>query len=102
MPHSDEIRLGVQAGGAVQRAGQIGLLTDAGVTAADTLNGLDAFVNGVAVHSDQYNYKPRVKLSWRVYSGFSDAAVLNLTTVAGLAALTPVPNVNTLSLLPND
>lgn len=101
--HADVLRLSTMAGASINRAGGLGLLTDAGVAAADTLNGLDTFVNGVAVHADQYNYKPRVKLAWRVDAGITDATVLSLTTVAGLSGLTAIgTNTTTLGLLPND
>lgn len=101
--HSDTIRMSKMAGGTINRAGVLGLLTDTLVTNADTLDGLDAAVKGVVVHADQLKYKDRVKLAWRVDAGITDATVLNLTTVAGLTALTALgSDTTTMSLLPDD
>jgi hypothetical protein len=86
--HADQIRLSTNIGGSIYRAGKLGLLTDAGVAAADTLNGLDAFVDSVVVHADQNFYKDRIKDSYRKTADITDATVLNLTTVAGLYGLT--------------
>lgn len=101
--HADTLRLSNMSGGTIQRGGNVSLLTDAGVTAADTLAGLDSFVNGVNVHADQYNYKARVKLGWRTTAEYTDAAVLSLTTVAGLVALSNLGTNPTglVSLLPD-
>lgn len=86
--HADQLRLSTNIGGSIYRAGRISLLTDAGVAAADTLNGLDAFIDAQVVHADQFYYKDRVKDSYRKTADITDAAVLNLTTVAGLYGLT--------------
>ena len=86
--HADQTRLSTNIGGSIYRAGRINMLTDAGVTAADTLNGLDAFIDAVVLHADQNLAKDRVKDSYRKDINISDSAVLNLTTVAGLYGLT--------------
>lgn len=86
--HADQLRLSTTIGGSIFRAGKLSLLTDTGVTNADTLNGLDSFIDSQLVHSDQNNYKKRVKDSYRKTVDINDAAVLNLTTVAGLYGLT--------------
>ena len=72
----------------MNRAEDIGLLTNAGVIAADTIAGLQAFINGASVHADNQNYKARMNAALTKDAGITDAAVLNLTTVAGLVALT--------------
>lgn len=101
--HSDTTPLSRMAGASINRAAEIGLLTDAGVAAADTLAGLDSFVDGVAVHADQLDYKPRVKLAWTVDAGITDATVAGLTTTAGLTALTALgSDTTTKGLLPDD
>lgn len=65
------------------------MLTDAGVAAADTLVGLQTFIQGVSVHADQVNYKDQLKKAVLVNQNeVTDATVLSLTTVAGLTGLT--------------
>jgi hypothetical protein len=86
--HADQLRLSTNIGGSIYRAGRIGLLTDAGVTAADTLAGMDTFIDSQVVHADQAFYKDRVKDAYRKTADINDAAVLNLTTVAGFYGLT--------------
>jgi hypothetical protein len=86
--HADQINLSNYVGGGIYRAGRLSLLTDAGVTAADTLAGLDSFIDAVAVHADQFYYKDRIKDAYRKEVNVSDANVLSLTTVAGLYGLT--------------
>jgi hypothetical protein len=88
------------ASNSINRAGEVGVLTNSGVAAADTLDGLDAFANSFRGHADQQPYVSRVKQAWRVSSVFTNAAVLNLTTVAALALLAS-PSAQ-LGLLPND
>lgn len=75
------------ASNSINRAAEVGILTNTNVAAADTLNGLDAAVNQFAGHADQRNFMGRVKPAWRVSDVFTDSAVLNLTTVQQLAAL---------------
>lgn len=86
--HADQLRLSTNIGGVIFRGGKENLLTDAGVTAADTLNGLDAFIDSQAVHADQAFFKRRIKTALRKTADITDAAVLNLTSVAGLYGLT--------------
>lgn len=76
-------------GRAFNLAGGISFLTDAGVTAADTLVGLQSFIQAASGHADQYNYKDRLKKAVLANQNeVTDATVLSLTTVAGLTALT--------------
>jgi hypothetical protein len=90
MGHADETQLSTFVGSTINRAGAVGILTDAGVAAADTLDGLDAFINGVNVPGDISPLKAYVKAAIRKDAGITNATVLSLTTVAGLAALTSV------------
>ena len=89
MPHSDTIFLSRSQGRAFNLAGNLSLLTDSNVAAADTLVGLQSAIQAVNVHSDQVNYKDRLKKAVLVNQNeVTDATVLSLTTVAGLTALT--------------
>jgi hypothetical protein len=90
MPHADTIGLSTRVGGAINRAAALGLLTNSGVAAADTLAGLDSFIAGVSVHADQIPHKARIQRALRADAGLTDAAVLGLTTTAGLAGLTSI------------
>lgn len=99
MAHADVFEYSWIGGGTINRAGQLGLLTDAGVAAADTLAGLTSFVNNVVVHADQQQYKGRIPVAWQGNAAITDATVLGLTTVAGLAALTATgSNTTTINL----
>jgi hypothetical protein len=103
MAHADTIPLSRMAGASINTAGVLGLLTNTGVTNADTLAGLDAFVDSIVLHADQRPYSSRVKLAWRVDAGITDSTVLGLTTVAGLTALTALgSDTVTQGLLPDN
>lgn len=103
MAHADTIPLSRMAGASINTAGVESLLTNTGVANADTLDGLDAFVNSAAVHADVTPMKARVKLAWRTGSEFTNDAVAGLTTVAGLTALTALgSDTTTQGLLPDN
>jgi hypothetical protein len=79
------------------------MLTDANVTAANTVAGLRAAVNaaspiGAGAGIDFSGYEMRRARTLRAITAgvdlgiFTDAAILNLTTVAALIALTGVPS----------
>jgi hypothetical protein len=102
MAHADVEPLSRRAGASINTAGVLGLLTNSGVAAANTLAGLDSFVDSIALHADQQPYKSRVKNAWRVDAGITDSTVLSLTTVAGLTALTSLgSDTTTQGLLPD-
>ncbi len=89
MAHADTLTLSRAQGRSFNLAGNLGLLTDSGVAAADTLVGLQNFINGVSVHADQVNFKDQLKKAVLVNQGeVTDATVLGLTTVSELVALT--------------
>lgn len=86
--HADQLSLSTRIGGNIYRAGRMNLLTDAGVEAADTIAGLESFIDSVAVHADQAGFKDRIKDGLRKEPNITDVNILALTTVAGLVALT--------------
>lgn len=89
MAHSDQQFLSRAQGRGFNLAANIGLLTNSGVAAADTLVGLQNFMQSVTVHSDQVGFKNPLKRSVLANQNeVTDATVLGLTTVAGLVALT--------------
>ncbi len=87
--HNDVENLNYQVVSTLNRANTLGLLTDAGVAAADTKQGLINFVNSITLHNDQENLRLSVVRAINA-SGIVDADVLSLTTVAGLIAVMPV------------
>lgn len=95
--HNDEENLRLQIVGSINRAEELLLLTDAGVAAANTKAGLEAFINSVTVHNDQENWKSALKQSIRSLP-VSDAVIADLTTVAGLVSALEVSNPNQLIL----
>lgn len=88
--HSDTVNLSRRTGANINFAAGLLLLTNANVAAADTVDGLDAAMSVVnpALHSDQQFIMNRVRRSLRTDAGITNAAVLGLTTTAGLTALT--------------
>lgn len=89
MPHADVLMLSRHQGRAFNLAGALGFLTDAGVAAADTLVGLQTFIQSINGHADQNNYKDRLKKAVLANQNeVTDSTVNALTTVAGLTALT--------------
>jgi hypothetical protein len=91
MPHADTINLAVQVNNSIQRAGAMSFLTDATVAAADTVAGLRTAINAIRPHADQEPWKIMFLRVLDKDPNITDANVLALTTVAGLAALTGVP-----------
>jgi len=97
--HADTYQLSRQVGGSVNRAGVTTLLTNATVQAADTVAGLGTAINAAVVHADQINYKNRIVSALSRDAGITNAAVLSLTTVAGLTALTDMGSSTQVMLL---
>jgi hypothetical protein len=97
LTHNDVENLQLQVVGSLNRAEELLLLTDAGVAAANTKEGLKAFIDSVVVHNDQENWKTELKQAIDA-SGIADSDITALTTVAGLIALLPVTNTNQLIL----
>lgn len=93
--HADVQNLSEQVFSTITRAGSQSFLTDAGVAAANTKQGLIDFINSRSVHADQENYKQQFIRVLQFHADITDANILSLTTVAGLAQLvgvTSVPN----------
>lgn len=88
--HNDAENLALQATSTLNRANSLGFLTDATVAAADTKVGLKMAIDAVVVHVGQENMKLLLKKAIDSDPNITDAAVLNLTTVAGLIALTGI------------
>lgn len=90
MAHSDIQFLSRAQGRAFNLGGDLSLLTDTNVAAADTLVGLQTAIGAVTSgHADQFNYKDRIKKAVLANQNeVTDATVLGLTTVSGLVALT--------------
>lgn len=97
--HADTYQLSRQVGGSVNRAGVTTLLTNATVIAADTVAGLGIAINSAVVHADQQNFKTRIVAALGKDGGITNASVLNLTTVAGLTALTDMGSSTQVMLL---
>lgn len=91
--HGDQLRLSVEVGSNCQAAGDLGLLTNTTVAAADTNTGLQTAVTAAVVHGDILPSKARINRAISVgINELTDAAIAPLTTVAGLVALTQNSN----------
>ena|SRR5262245_5160495 len=93
--HADQFPLSRKIGSNLREAGETTILTDATVTAADNVAGLNAAVDNAVVHAEYNAYKPRIKQA--IARGadsqeLTDPLILPLTTVAGLVALTDAVN----------
>jgi hypothetical protein len=82
-------------GAALREAKDLGFITNAGVTAADTNAGLLAFITGVALPKGSSEVLRqsilRAVSRGKSYGILTDAAILALTTSDALIALTGVP-----------
>lgn len=87
MAHADSINLSQQVLTTINAAGGLSFLTDTNVAAADTKAGLKAAIDAVKVHNDLEPIKIQLKRALDFDSNITDANILSLTTVAGLAAL---------------
>lgn len=88
--HADTQPLSKRVGGTINLGGVMGLLTNSGVAAANTLAGLDTFIDGVnpSLHADQQRFAAPLKAALRRDQNITNDNILSLTTVAGLTALT--------------
>lgn len=93
--HADQTELSKNIGREIRRAQEIGWITDAGVTAANTVDGLKTAVSTAAAADTTHGETAPIANSvlrsidqGREIGDFSDAAILNLTTVDALVALT--------------
>lgn len=91
LTHADAFASGFRLGGTMRKAGDIGFLTAANITAADTVAGLDAAVVAVVGHADIEGGRHRVRRAITALdiAGVDDADILSLTTVEGVCDLTP-------------
>lgn len=94
--HADQIRLSEMIGFNLREAGEVGLLTDAGVAAADTVDGLRTAVRTTGpVHAEYEPYRERIVrgINYGAESSeLTNALIAPLTTVVGLVALTEGAN----------
>jgi len=83
--------LNAQGVSAARMAGNLGLLTDAEVAAADTNAGIQAAIRAAAItHGENIQAEERLARAiqtWGDIGVATDAAINPLTTVAGLVAL---------------
>lgn len=102
--HQDALGLSAAAGRGLQFANYASFLTDTTVAAADTVAGLRTALAAAAVHKDVEPARNRISraIDMGVAAGeLTDAAILSLTTVAGLIALlTGLPSGDKHNLLP--
>lgn len=90
--HNDEYNLAQQVSTTINNMGELGFLTDATVAAADTKAGLIAALNAAAsgFHHDARKIVLLFTTALNHNPNITDANILNLTTVVGLAQLTGV------------
>lgn len=91
--HSDQINISKVVGENIRLAGELGLLTDANVTAATGVTDLKASIdtNAATKHSDMQAFAVQLKKALelgRDDGTLSDAAVAAATGVTNLATLT--------------
>lgn len=86
--HNDKDNLHYQIKGTIDKAADLGLLTDTIVNAATTRELLKSGIRAVAVHADVENFKTKLYNAINV-AGWSDSDINGVTTVAGLQALVP-------------
>ena len=92
MPHADAIPMSVKVGATLQRAGDLGIISDAFVNANhSSVAAFQTAVQAVSpTHADQANYKRRIAQAAGADGGITDSSISGVTTVAGLLALTSV------------
>lgn len=85
MPHADTLYLSYQVGTTMNRAAQMGILTDAMVAASTTIAQLKELIRAVKVHADMEYWKIEFirSLDYAV-----DITLGSITTVAQLVAQT--------------
>jgi hypothetical protein len=91
--HTDQIPLSREIGGNLRAAGEEGYLTDANVTAANTVAGVEALIAGG--HADQKPNQHRILRAidlGEASQELTDALINPLTTLEGLVDLTAAAN----------
>ena len=92
MPHADAVPMSVKVGATMQRANDLGIISDAFVNANHS--SVAAFQTAVqavsSLHSDQLNLKRRVAQAAGADGGITDSSIAGVSTVAGLLALTSI------------
>jgi hypothetical protein len=96
--HNEDVNRVTQVYSTINRAEELGFLTDAKVAAADTKQGLINAINATVVHADQENWKAELIRAIKV-SGIADSDITSLTTIAGLVALLGIPAVTSQEVL---
>lgn len=77
--HADQVQLDREIAAAHRSAGEVGLITDAGIAPLTTVAGLEALAAAAAVHADYEPVKPRYQ---RAIDVQEDLGTLTNTTVA--------------------
>lgn len=93
--HADQLQLSRDIGFSLREAGEVLLLTDTTVAAADTPQGLKDAVDAAAVHAEYNPYKSRIKAAIDRGTDSQEltaALVGPLTTLVGLVNLTQASN----------
>jgi len=93
--HADQIRLSKEIGSNLRAAGDMNMLTDTTVAAADTNLGLQNAVLNSVVHADKAPAKHRIVRAIQLgdYDDtLDDADILGLTTLEGAVDLTEAAN----------
>jgi hypothetical protein len=92
MPHADAVPMSVKVGATLQRANDLGIISDSFVNANHA--NVAAFQTAVQAvtpaHADQGNYRRRIAQAVGADGGITDAAIASVSTVAGLLALTSI------------
>jgi hypothetical protein len=92
MPHADAIPMSVKVGATLQRANDLGIISDSFVNANHA--NVAAFQTAVqaisSLHSDALNYRRRVAQAAGADGGITDSSISGVSTVAGLLALTSI------------
>ena len=90
MPHADATPMSVKVGATLQRANDVGIISDSFVNANHS--SVAAFQTAVQAvtpaHADQGNYRRRVAQAVAADGGITDSSISGVSTVAGLLALT--------------
>lgn len=93
--HQEQVPLSEKIGFNLREAGEVGLLTDTSVAAANTVAGLIAAVRSAVVHAEYEPYRERVVRAIQLGADsqeLTDALIGPLTSVVGLVALTQASN----------
>src|ERR1051325_5687070 len=90
MPHADAVPMSVKVGATLQRANDLGIISDSFVNANhSSVAAFQTAVQAVSpTHADQTNYRRRVAQAVGSDSGITDSSISGVSTVVGLLALT--------------